>query len=164
MKRTWKALAFLATMAAVALAVSASAFAIGGGSGPSPARWRTSLGAVGWSGRLTALYPGVRDDTELLGFTITNAGRARQRVGRVVASVPAAADGDARTAAGTDIRGCHATWFTVVIDRANRPLPAALAPGAAYRGKVGLSMRDSDTNQNGCRGAAPAVTVNVTAG
>jgi hypothetical protein len=164
MKAIWKALAFLATMGAAALAVSASAFAVGGGSGPSPARWRLSVGPAGWSGRLTALYPGVRGDAELLGFTITNAGRARQAVGRVVASVPAAADGDARTAAGADIRGCRAKWFTVVIDRADRPLPAALAPGAAYRGKVGLSMGDSGTNQNGCRGAAPAVTVSVTAG
>ena len=95
MKRTWKALAFLATLAATALAVS----------------------------------------------------------------VPATRGGDARTAGGADIHGCRAKWFTVVVDRANRPLPARLVPGASYRGKVELTMRDSGTNQDACRGAAPAVSI-----
>jgi len=67
--------------------------------------------------------------------------------------------GDARTAGGADIRGCRAKWFTVVVDRANRPLPARLAPGASYRGRVKLIMRDSGTNQDACRGAAPAVSI-----
>jgi len=159
MKRTWKALAFLATLAATALAVSTSAFAVGGGSGSSLPSWGISLGPANWSGRLTALYPGVRGDAELLGFVVTNAGHTRQRLNRVVALVLATRGGDARTAGGADIRGCRAKWFTVVVDRANRPLPARLAPGASYRGRVKLTMRDSGTDQDACRGAAPAVSI-----
>jgi hypothetical protein len=161
MKGTWKALAFPAVVAGAALALSTSALAVGGGSTPSPAQWRMSLGPVAWSGRLTALYPGVRRDTELLAFTVTNAGQAKQRLSRVTATVPAAGGGDAQTAAGGDIRGCRANWFTVVVDRPDRPLPVQLAPGASYRGKVELTMRDSGTNQNACRRAAPAVSVSA---
>jgi hypothetical protein len=159
MNRTWKALAFLATLAGVALAVSTSALAVGGGSAPSPAGWRMALGRPAWSGRLTALFPGARNDAELLSFTVTNTAHARQRLSSVVASVPSTAGGDARTSAGGDIRGCRARWFTVVLDRADRPLPAALAPGRSYQGKIELSMRDSGTDQDACRGAAPAVAV-----
>lgn len=159
MKGRWKALAFLAAIAGAGLALSTSALAVGGGSSPSPAQWRMSLGSGAWSGRLTALYPGVRGDTELLTFTVTNAGRARQRLSRVTASVRAAVGGDAQTVAGRDIRGCRANWFTAVIDRADRPVPLQLAPGASYRGKVKLTMRDSGTNQNVCRGVAPAVSI-----
>jgi len=159
MKRIWKALAFLATLAGVALAVSTSAFAVGGGSGSSGARWGISLGSPTWPGRLTALYPGVRDDAETLAFMVTNAGQARQRLTRVVALIPATRGGDARTAGGADIRGCRVKWFTVVVDRADRPLPVRLSPGASYRGRVELTMRDSGTNQDACRGAAPAVSI-----
>jgi hypothetical protein len=161
MKRTWKALAFLLTLAVTALAVSTSAFAVGGGSGSSAASWGVSLGPGTWSGKLTALYPGVRGDAERFAFTVSNAGHARQRLTRVVATVPATRGGDARTAGGADIRGCRVKWFTVVVDRADRPLPTRLAPGAYYRGKVELTMRDSGTNQDACRGAAPGVTITV---
>jgi hypothetical protein len=159
MKGTWKALAFLAAIAGVALAVSTSA--LGAGSNPSPARWRMSLAPVGWSGRLAALYPGARADAELLALTVTNAGQARHRLSRVAASVPATRGGDAETAAGGDIRGCRANWFAVVVARANRSLPVVLAPGASYRGRVELTMRNSGTNQNACRSAAPAVSVSA---
>ena len=158
MTRIWKALAFLAAMAA-ALALSTSAFAAGGGSSSSPARWRISVGPAGWSGRLTALYPGVRGDTELLLFTVTNAGQAKQRLGRAVTSISATARGGARTAGGAAIGGCRADWFTVALDRANHPLPVQLAPGASYRGTIELSMRDSGTNQDACKGASPAIAV-----
>jgi hypothetical protein len=159
MKGTWKALAFLGAVVGAAFALSTTALAVGGGPSPSPARWKVSLRSVAWSGRLTALYPGVRGDAELLAFTVTNAGQSRQRLSRVRASVPAARGGDVLTAAGADIRGCRANWFTVVVDRADRALPVRLAPGASYRRKVELSLRDSATNQDACRGAAPAVSV-----
>jgi hypothetical protein len=159
MKGTWKALAFLAAIAGVVLALSTSAFAVGGGSTPSPARWRVSLAPAGWSGRLTALYPGARADTELFALAVTNAGQGRHRLSQVVASIPATRGGDAETAAGGDIRGCRANWFAVVVDRGDRSLPVQLAPGATYRGKVELTMRDTGTNQNACRGAAPAFSV-----
>lgn len=159
MKGIGKALAFLAVVAGVALAVSTSAFAVGAGSSPAQPQWRTSLGSVTWSGRLAALYPGARRDTELFTFTITNVGQAKRRLTRVTASIPAASDGDAETARGADIPGCRAAWFTVSTDRGNSPLPARIAPGASYGGRVDLAMRDSRTNQDACRGASPAVTI-----
>jgi hypothetical protein len=157
MKRLWRALAFLAA-AGAALFLSTAAFAVGAGSSQPQTQWKATLGPPTWSGKLTALYPGARGDTELFGFTVTNIGRSKQRLSRIVASVPAGG-GDAQTGAGDDIRGCRATWFTVLVDHADRPLPLKLAPGASYRGKVELTMRDSATSQNACRGASPAVTV-----
>ena len=159
MKGTWKALAFLAAVAGAALALSTSALAVGAGSSHPQAQWRATLGHATWSGKLTALYPGATNNTELIPFVVTNASRARQRLNRTVASVPETGGGDAQTAAGADIRGCRATWFAVVVDHADRPLPLELAPGASYRGKVELTMRDSRTDQDACKGASPAIAV-----
>jgi hypothetical protein len=68
-------------------------------------------------------------------------------------------DGDAATAAGDDIEGCLASWFTASLDQSNRALPPQVTPGASYAGLVDLTMRDSDTPQDACRDAAPAVSV-----
>lgn len=157
MRRTWKALAFLATVIGAAFALSTVALAVGGGSSPPAPRWRTTLGPVTWSGRLSALYPGAPG--ERLAFTVTNAGRGIQRLGWVRASIAAAGNGDAETAARADIRGCRASWFRVAVDRGGRSLPAPVAPGASYRGTTQVTMRDSGTNQDACRGAAPAFAV-----
>lgn len=157
MKRTWKALAFLATLIGAAFATSTIALAIGGGSSPQAPRWRTTLGPVTWSGRLNALYPGASG--EQLAFTVTNAGRGIQRLGWVRASIAAAGNGDAETAGGADITGCRASWFRIAVDHGGRSLPVPVAPGASYRAAAQLTMRDSGTNQDACRGAAPAVTV-----
>ena len=159
MKGTWKALAFLAAVAAAALALSTSALAVGAGSSHPQAQWKATLGRATWSGKLTALYPGANNNAELIPFVVTNASRAKQRLSRTVAAVPESGGGDAQTAAGADIRGCRATWFAVVVDHADRPLPVELAPGASYRGKVELTMRDSGTNQDACKGASPAIVV-----
>ena len=157
MKRTWKALAFLATVIGTAFAVSTVAFAVGGGSSPPAPRWRTTLGPVTWTGRLNALYPGAPG--ERLAFTVTNAGHGTQRPGWVRALIAAAGNGDAETATGVDIRGCRASWFRVTVDHGGGSLPARVAPGTSYRGAAQLTMRDSGTNQDACRGAAPAVTI-----
>ena len=159
MKGTWKALAFLAAVAAAALALSTSAFAVGTGSSHPQAQWKATLGHATWSGKLTALYPSATNDAELIPFVVTNGSRARQRLSRTVASVSETGGGDAQTAAGADIRGCRATWFAVVVDHADRPLPLELAPGASYRGRIELTMRDSGTNQDACKGASPAIVL-----
>ena len=159
MKGTWKALAFLAAVAGAVLALSTSALAVGGGSSHPQAQWKATLGRATWSGKLTALYPGATNNTELIPFMVTNASHAGQRLNRAVASIPETAGGDAQTAAGADIRGCRASWFAVVVDHADRPLPLELAAGASYRGKVDLTMRDSGTNQDACKGASPAISV-----
>jgi len=157
MKRLWRALAFLAA-AGAALFLSTAAFAVGAGSSPPPSQWTTTLGPASWSGKLTALYPGAAGDTELFTLTVTNAGQTAQRLSSVSASVRSQADGDAETAAGADIPGCRAPWFTVAAEPLD-PLPARLAPGASYTGIITLAIRNSGTNQDACRGASPAFTV-----
>ena len=123
MKGTWKALAFLAAIAGVALALSTSAFASAAAPARRPPEWGLSLAPAGWSGRLAALYPGARARRRAARLHGHQRRAARQRLSRVAASVPATRGGDAETAAGGDIRGCRANWFAVVVDRANRPLP-----------------------------------------
>lgn len=159
MKWSWKTLAGLAAATAAALALSTSALALGGGSSQAPPAWRIARGAVSWSGRLRALYPGAPDDTELLHFAVTNAGRAAQRLGSLGASMPTGANGDAVNAGGGDIRGCRAAWFRLSVERYGGRLPLQVAPGASYAGAVGLAMRDTRGNQDACRGARPAVTI-----
>ena len=160
MKRPWKALASLAAVAGTAFVLSTSALAIGGGATPSSAaQWRTSLGPARWTGRLTALYPGAADDTEVFSITVTNASRAMQSLRSVIASVRVQGGRDVGTVAGADIPGCRASWFRVSIARASRALPARIAPGASYTASLELAMRNSATNQDACRGAAPAFTV-----
>ena len=158
MTRLWRALAFLAA-AGAALVLSTSAFAVGAGSSPPQVQWKTSLGPATWSGNLTALYPGASHDTELLPITVINTGRSMQRLSSVSASIPAGAGGDAQTAAGADIRGCRAAWFSASIGDGGLPLPVELSRGVSYIGHVDLVMRDSGTNQGACEGASPAITV-----
>ncbi|HUA47752.1 MAG TPA: hypothetical protein VMA77_21115 [Solirubrobacteraceae bacterium] len=159
MKGPRKALAFLVAVAGTALVLSTSAFALGGGSAPTAAVWKLRLGPATWSGKFTRLYPGVTNDTEVFPLTITNGGRSVQRLTKVSASMMTRAGGDAATAAGADIRGCRASWFTVSVDPRDRPLPVKLAARASYAGRVALAVRATAANQDACEGAAPAFTV-----
>ena len=148
MNRLWRALAFLAA-AGAALFLSTAALAIGGGSSPPQAQWKVSHGPATWSGKLAALNPGAPNDTERFAVTIVNRGKSAQVLHSVTASI-------ATTAAA----GCRTSWFTVAV-RHERPLPARIAPGASLTAQAGLAMRDSRTNQDACRGAAPALTVSA---
>ena len=163
MTRLWRALAFLAA-AGAALVLSTSAFAVGAGSSQPQVQWKTSLGPATWSGKLTALYPGASRDTELLPITVINTGRSAQRLSSVSASIPAGAGGDAQTAAGADIRGCRAAWFSASIgDRrtalARRALPRRLlhrprGPGHARQRHEPGRLRGRLAGDNGYREVA----------
>jgi hypothetical protein len=149
------------TGVAVAYFTGGSNSATGSGSVGSASQWGVSTGSPTWSGALTALYPGATNDTEYLPFTATNNGSGKQAVTSVTVSIPQKANGDAQTAAGADITGCQASWFTATVDAGNPALPDDIAAAGTYTGKVDLTMQDSGTNQNACQGAAPAVTVTV---
>jgi len=159
MKGPWKALAFLAAVAGTALVLSTSALALGGGSTPTPAKWKLRLGPASWSGKLTGLYPGLANDTEIFPFTIVNKGRSVQHLTSVSVSISTHAGGDAETVAGADIRGCRASWFTVSVDPRDRSLPVNVASGASYAGRIELAMRNSGTDQDACKAASPAFTL-----
>jgi hypothetical protein len=158
--------AVLGAVGALALAGGAYAYFTGGsnsatgsGSVGASTQWGIAQGTASWSGSLTALYPGATNDSEYLPFTVTNNGHGHQAVTSITASLLAETNGDAETAAGADIPGCLASWFTVTVDPGNPSLPANLAPAGTYAGKVDLTMQDSGTNQNSCQNAAPAVTI-----
>jgi hypothetical protein len=161
MKGPWKALAFLAAVAGTALVLSTYAFALGGGAAPAPAHWKTNLSGAAWSGRVSALYPGAANDVELKSVTVTNDTHAKQRLSAVTASIRTTA-GDVQNTAGAEIRGCRASWFGVSVEHASRSLPAVIPPGDSYTAKIAFTMRDSATNQDACRGTAPAFTVVTT--
>jgi hypothetical protein len=161
MKGPWKALTIIGAVVATALVLSASALAVGGGSSASPSRWKIKLGTAIWSGRLTALYPGMANDTELFRFEITNEGQGPQELRSVMVSIPTVAGGVVETASGASIGGCRAAWFSVAVTSRDRALPAEIAPGATYTGKVGLSMRGATVNQTPCRGSSPAFRLSV---
>ncbi len=158
MKGPWKALAFLAAVAGTALVLSTSAFALGGGAAPAPSHWKTNLSGAAWPGRVTALYPGAANDIELKSFTVTNDTHAKERLSGVTATIRTTG-GDVQNGAGNEIRGCRASWFGVSVEHASRSLPAVIPPGDSYTAKVAFTMRDAATNQDACRGAAPAFTV-----
>jgi hypothetical protein len=165
-KLSKKRLAAVASVAALAITGAAVAYFTGGsgsvtGSGTVGAStvWGVATGASTWSGTLTALYPGATNNTELIPFTVTNNGHGHQSVTSITVTLPAQSNGDAQTAAGADIPGCLASWFTATVDSGNPALPSNLAPAGTYIGKIDLTMQDSGTNQNPCQNAAPAVTI-----
>lgn len=150
-------LLLLGAVAAIAYFTGGSNSVTGSGTVGASTQWSITEGSPTWSGGLSAIYPGA--GTEYLPFTVTNNGSGHQAVTSITASLPAKANGDAETAAGVDIPGCLASWFTVSVDASNPSLPANLAPAGTYNGKVDLTMQDSGTNQNACQNAAPAVTI-----
>jgi hypothetical protein len=133
--------------------------ATGSGSVGASTQWGIALGSATFSGSFTALYPGATNNTEYLPFTVTNNGKGHQAVTSITATLPAETNGDAETAAGADIPGCLASWFTVTADPSNPALPSDLAPAGTYAGKVDLVMQDVSASQNPCENAAPAVTI-----
>ena len=160
MHGSWRTLAVVAAAVAMALVLSASALALGGRSrsAASP-QWKIRLGTATWSGRVTALYPGAANDVELFPFIVTNDGSSGQRLRAVTAAMATGPGGDVETAKGAVVRGCRTAWFSLSVHSRDRSLPAEVAPGATYAGQLDLSMGGSATNQDACRGSAPAFTV-----
>ncbi len=162
-KKHLAAIAFVGVLAITG--VSVAYFTGGSGSGTGSGTvgastpWGVATGTPTWSGTFTALYPGASNNTEFIPFTVTNNGHGQQSVTAIAVSLPHQANGDAQTAAGADIPGCLASWFTASVNAGNAALPSNIAPGGTYTGKVDLTMQDSGTNQDACQNAAPAVTI-----
>jgi hypothetical protein len=154
--------ALVASSAGAAFAYFSGAAGSGTGSATvgSAAQWSVTVeGPAGsaWFGTGSSIAPG--NGTEFIPFMVTNVGTGNQYLVSVTPSMATnAATGDAETAAGVDIPGCLASWFTVVNDPANPPL-LEYAPGASYKGVVDVTMTDAFTSQNACENASPGVTV-----
>ena len=162
-KKHFAAVAFVAVLAVSGIAVAyftgGSGSVTASGSVGAPSALGVTTGTPTWSGSLTALYPGATNNTQFLPFTVTNNGHGQQSVTTVTAVLAKDASGYAETATGASITGCLASWFTATVDANNPALPANLAAGGTYIGKVDLTMQDSGTSQNLCQTAAPAVTI-----
>jgi hypothetical protein len=160
-----KRLAALGFVAALAITGAAFAYFTGGtgsvtGSGTvgTSSAWGVTTATPTWTGSLTALYPGATNNTELIPFTVTNNGNGKQQLASITPSIPKT-NNDAQTTAGVEIVGCTANSFTATLDAGNPAVPATLAPGATYTGKIDLTMQDTGANQDACQGKAPAVTI-----
>jgi hypothetical protein len=165
-KKHYAAIAFVGVLAITGVSVAyftgGSGSGTGSGSVGSSTPWGVSVSTTPtWSGSLTALYPGAANDTELITFTVTNNGNGSQRLANLTPAIPST-NSDAQTAAGAEIVGCTANSFTATLDAGNPAVPATLAPGATYTGKIDLTMQDTGANQDPCQGKAPAVTITAT--
>jgi hypothetical protein len=166
-KKHLAAVAFVGVLAITGISVAyftgGSGTVTGSGTVGTSAALSVTTSTPTWSGTLTALYPepvGTTTDTELIPFTVTNNGNGHQAVTNVQISLPTEANGDAETAASADITGCKAAWFTATADATNGAVPADLASGGTYSGKVDLTMQNlTNTVQDACKGVAPAVTI-----
>lgn len=166
MKPSWKMLVVVGGAVIVALVFATTALGAYARHASSPAgsgggRWEIRLGSPAWSGSLKDLYPGAANDIEYIRFAVTSAGGGGQSVDSIRVSIRTASNGDAETASGVDIAGCLASWFTVSVDSHDDVLPADVAPGQSYVGRVDVTMRDGGTDQDTCRNASPAITVSV---
>jgi hypothetical protein len=148
MTRSWKTLAVLVATIITALVLSATALAAFGRQSNAEPRWRTTL-----SSGARALYPG--GPGEYLQVVVANDSQASHTLRSIAALIAAEPNGDAETAAGADIPGCMARWFSATVDATNQ----TLGPGGTYTGTVDLTMPGSATNQDACRNASPAVVV-----
>jgi hypothetical protein len=161
-KKRLAAVGFVAALAITGVSVAyftgGTGSATGSGAVGSSSAWGVATGTPTWTGGFTALYPGATNNTELIPFTVTNNGSGHQSITNIAITVPADANGYAKTAAGGSITGCMASWFTAVPDPTNAALPDLAAQGT-YTGKVDLTMQDANANQNACQSTAPAVTV-----
>ena len=161
-KKHLAAIGFVGALAITGVSVAyftgGSGTVTGSGTVGSSTPWGITTGTPTWSGSLTALYPGATNNTELIPFTVTNNGNGRQQLASITPAIPKT-NNDAQTAAGVEIVGCTATSFTATLDAGNPAVPATLAPGATYTGKIDLTMLDTGANQDACQGKAPAVTV-----
>lgn len=158
----------LAAATVLGSGLGAYAYFTGSGSGTGQA----SVGSAGtWS--VTAgsasgtMYPGA--GTSTVTYTATNNATGAQGIdsaSQIAAAVltvggTGANQGDI-TSSGADVPGCLASWFNAPTLGATTPAyGTSVAAGGTYTIPVSLTMKDSGTNQDACKGAAPDVKVSV---
>jgi hypothetical protein len=155
-----KKLAAVAVSAIAILGASVGAYAyFTGGSASdtkSAAVGSTTTWTVAVSSFTGAVYPGAGSGAAT--YTVTNTGTGAQALTGVTAALAQDGSGNIKQA-NVALAGCLASWFTAT---AGTPTPAAgvsIAPAGTATGSVTLTMADSGTNQNVCKGATPDVTV-----
>ncbi|MGP0110832.1 MAG: hypothetical protein ACLPR9_18595 [Acidimicrobiales bacterium] len=160
---TKKRIAAVALSGAVILGTGgiAAAYFAASGSGSGHA----SVGAAGnWTVALSSdnsgvLYPGSGSET--LNYVITNNGPGALALQSVAAVVVSDGSGNI-TQGGSDVPNCQANWFGAVASAPNPALGVNIAPTTTATGTVTVTLGESGTNQTGCAGHDPDITLNVT--
>jgi hypothetical protein len=136
----------------------AFAYFTSGGSGTGSAAIGTSSASafvISSEGPGVALLPGKGG--LLFDVSIHNSGGANAHIGTIYTTIAANSEsGDATTATGTDILGCHANWFSVTSSiQVDEMISAGTTLTASGLGLTLPSISMSDTgNQDACQGAS----------
>jgi hypothetical protein len=126
-------------VAIAGLATGALAYFTSTGSGSgnasvgSASNWTVAVSDDGTN----TLYPG--SGSEILDYTITNAGSGAQALTAVTATVG-------------DSGSCLGSWFTAVASAPAPALGTSIAPSGTATGTVTVTMQDSGGNQDACQG------------
>ncbi|MBV8302743.1 MAG: hypothetical protein JOZ04_00935 [Acidimicrobiia bacterium] len=142
------------TMAAYAYFTGGSASTTGTAHTGSVSTWSVSVGTFAGG----PVYPGSGTDSAT--YTITNTGNGNQALTSVAATVNAGTGG-AVTQSGTAVPGCLATWYTATAGAPTPALNTAIAKNATATGTVSVTLTESNSSQNPCKGIDPDININV---
>jgi hypothetical protein len=142
------------------LAVTAGAFAYfssnGSGTGSATVGNPTNF-TVTAQAATGSMYPGAGSSS--FTYVVNNPGTGAENVTGTTATV--ASSGGNIVDGGSAVSGCSASWFSAA-NTAPTSLPQDLAGGtSSTSGTVTVTMSDSGTNQDACKGHSPQITINA---
>ena len=141
------------TMAAYAYFTGGSASTTGTAHTGSVSTWSVAVGT--FSGG--PVYPGSGTDSAT--YTITNTGNGNQALTSVAATVNSSSSDV--TQSGTPVAGCLASWYTAAAGAPTPALNTAIAKNATATGTVSVTLTESNSSQNPCKGINPDININV---
>jgi hypothetical protein len=153
-----RGVAALSVIAVLALAGGAFAYftSSGGGTGSATVGTATNF-TVTAQAASGSMYPGGGSST--FSYVVNNPGTGAENLTGTTATV--ASSGGNIVDNGTAVSGCSASWFTAS-NTAPAGLPQDLAGGtSSTSGSVTVTMSDSGTNQDACKGHSPQITISA---
>jgi hypothetical protein len=153
-----RGVAALSVIAVLAVAGGAYAYFSSNGSGTGSATVGTATNFTVTAQAATgSMYPGAGSST--FTYVVNNPGTGAENVTGTTATV--ASSGGNILDGGTPVSGCSASWFTAS-NTAPTGLPQDLAGGtSSTSGSVTVTMSDSGTNQDACKGHSPQITISA---
>jgi hypothetical protein len=159
-----KALAAVAAIAVVAgSGIGAYAYFTASGAGTGTATvGSTSTWSVAKTGSAVgSMYPD--HGSSVVTFTVTNNASGDQAIEAANLAATVDVDGSGNiTQSGTPLVGCLQTWFAASAGTPASGFGASIDPGNSTTDAVTVTMSDSNSNQDVCKGATPDVTLTIT--
>jgi len=157
---TKRRIAIVVGASAMVLAGGGAAFAYftasGSGTGAATVGSTGSWG-VSQASSTGTIFPG--SGSSVITFNVKNNGSADQQFSLAQATVNSS--GGDITQGGNAVATCSSTWFNASVS-SDPSLNQNVAGGATVQVQVTVTMpSDSADNQNGCQGATPDVTLNI---